>query len=172
MYAVVKSLIEKGHKAIAFIGGPKELNMSRDRLSGYMKAITDNGLDFQDALIYQGNDFTEETGNTAITEINKFQKPTAIVTTDDLLAFGVIKYLNENRLDAIAVVGFNNVPLSQYQKPALSSVDINAQMLGYYAAKLLIASLNEEDLDTNHFTVDTKLVERASSLFTLRLKEN
>ena len=167
MYMVVESLIHKGHKSIAFIGGPKELNMSRDRLEGYTKAITDKGLKVEPKLVYQEADFTEETGYAAITEILKFQRPTAIVTTDDLLAFGVIKYFNENKIEDIAVVGFNNIPLSQYQKPALSSVDINAEMLGYHAAKLLISSLNEEIMDTNHFVIDTKLVERESSLFHL-----
>jgi DNA-binding LacI/PurR family transcriptional regulator len=163
MYNVVINLISKGHKSIGFIGGPKDLNMSRDRLMGYLKALEENGLEADLKLVSEERDFSENSGFRAIKKIYKTKTPTAIVTTDDLLAFGAIKYLTEYNLEKISIVGFNNTPLSIYQNPPLSSVDINAEKLGYYATKLLIEKLNGEEMTTTHFIIDANLIERESS---------
>jgi DNA-binding LacI/PurR family transcriptional regulator len=88
--------------------------------------------------------------------------PDAVVTTDDLLAFGVLRYIKEHHLK-IKVTGFNNTPLSEYQEPPLTSVDIRAEDLGYNAAKLLIKSLEGNENPVNHFIVGTELVERKST---------
>ena len=62
----------------------------------------------------------------------------------------------------MALVGFNNNQLAQYQIPPLASVHINADKLGYYAAKLLINNL-EGDTGTNtHYIVNTEFIERES----------
>lgn len=96
-------------------------------------------------------------------DILSVEVPSAVITTDDLLAFGVINSLHENNIKNVAVVGFNNTPLAEYQDPPLTSVDINAQELGKYAAKLLIDRLEKKDNPHTHYIIDTKLVERAST---------
>lgn len=164
MYDVVNNLISKGHRKIAFIGGPKDFNMSRDRLMGYTRALEEHGIKVVNGLIVQENDFSENCGYRAMKKIFKSHVPTAVAATDDLLAYGAMKCINEMNKEKVAIIGFNNTPLSVYQNPPLSSVDINAEKLGYYAAKLLIAKLNDEEMDTDHFIVDAKLVERESSI--------
>lgn len=163
MYNVVNNLILKGHRTIAFIGGPKDFNMSRDRLKGYLKALKINGFKENLELIIQEPDFSEECGYHALNSILSKHIPTAVVTTDDLLAFGAIRKLSELNNKSIAIAGFNNTPLSVYQTPSLSSVDINAEKLGYSAAKLLIERLNGETMQTNHFIIDTNFIEREST---------
>lgn len=162
MYKVVSKLFAYGHKQIAYIGGTSEWNVSKDRLNGYKQAHMINGAQFDESLILEMEDFTEEYGYKAAEKLLKSSEPTAIVTTDDLLAFGVNKYFKENNIDNIALVGFNNIPLAEYQTPPLASVDINAQNLGYHAAKLLIDKLNNEEGMSSHYIIDTNLIERES----------
>ena len=88
--------------------------------------------------------------------------PHAVVTTDDLLGFGALKYSREHQLN-VKVTGFNNIPLSEYQTPPLTSVDIKAEDLGYNAAKLLIRSLEGFENTVNHYIVGTELIEREST---------
>jgi DNA-binding LacI/PurR family transcriptional regulator len=165
MYKVVDYLIAKRHKSIAFIGGPRELNVSQDRLDGYKRALLAHGIVVDCNLIAEEQDFTEALGYEAMNRILKqAPKPTAVVTTDDLLAYGAMKAINEKASEKISVVGFNNTPLAAYQNPPLSSVDINAEKLGYYAAKLLISKLKEGSQPANHYIVETNLVERESTL--------
>ena len=63
----------------------------------------------------------------------------------------------------ISIVGFNNTPLAAYRNPALSSVDINSEELGYYAVKLLINKLENKNEYISNYIIATKLVERKST---------
>ena len=162
MYKVVNSLILNGHRKIAYIGGPENRSMSKDRLDGYKRAMQANGVHVNESMIMQMKDFTEECGYEAIDNILKFDRPTAVVTTDDLLAFGANKLFMEREISDISLVGFNNIPLAEYQTPPLSSVDINADKLGFYAAKLLINRISSNNLLSNHFLIETNLIERNS----------
>lgn len=162
MYNVVNRLIQKGHKKIGFIGAIKTLNMSKDRLKGYKMALEVNGLNYDEELVIHKQFFKENTGYAGAEELLSKHEVTAIVTTDDLLAFGVSQLLNEKRLEKISLVGFNNIQLSKYQTPPLASVDINADELGYYAAKLLIEKLENEDILNTHYIVNTEFIERES----------
>ncbi|MGL5378860.1 LacI family DNA-binding transcriptional regulator [Clostridium sp.] len=164
MYNLVQRFIDMGHREIGFIGGKGHLNVSKDRFNGYKQALLSRGLDFNDKLILEMKDFTESEGYIAAREILKENKLTAIATTDDLLAFGVQRFLNEMNLGDIALAGFNNTPLAQYQTPSLTSVDINSEQLGYYATKLLINKLEDREQEKKYYIIDTELIERDSFL--------
>ncbi|RKD31218.1 LacI family DNA-binding transcriptional regulator [Thermohalobacter berrensis] len=161
MYDVTTYLIEKGHKNIAFIGGPYNLNVTKDRFEGYKRALEIRGISLDKELIKEA-DFNEVKGYQAMNEILKNKTPSAVITTDDLIAFGALNAIKEQN-KKIALVGFNNTPLAAYQKPTLTSVDINAEKLGYNAAKLLISKLENKKVDKNHYIVETKLIEREST---------
>ncbi len=163
MYNVVNKLIQNGHKKIGFIGALKNLKMSIDRFEGYKKALEDNCIDYDESLVFHGSSFEEKIGQEASTMLLENTDVTAIVTTDDLLAFGVLSEIDPKGINNIAVVGFNNTQLSMYQNPPLATVDINADKLGYQAAKLLIKNL-EENRKKTHYIVETEFVERESFL--------
>lgn len=159
MYSVVNHLIQKGHRKIGFIGGHENLNVTRNRLDGYKRALENSGIKVQDEYIKLG-EFTEEYGYIQIKKMME-DLPTAVVTTDDILAFGVIKACKEEDKN-ISIVGFNNTPLAEYQDPKLSSVDINAEKLGYFGAKLLINKLMKKREDIQNYIIETNLIERGS----------
>lgn len=158
-YQLVNRLIGKGYQKIAFVGGPKAYVFSQDRFDGYKRSLELRNIKVDPELIAEASDFTSEYGYEAIKEILKKQRPEVVVTTDDMLAFGVLKYVKEHNLD-IKVTGFNNTTLCEYQSPPLTSVDIHAESLGYQAAKLLIKKIEGLKTPTNHYIVGTTLVER------------
>ncbi|MCR3759990.1 LacI family DNA-binding transcriptional regulator [Clostridium felsineum] len=162
MYTLVDNLIRRGADSIAFIGAAKEMNMSRDRLDGYKRALAVHGREIDENIIIEQKSFNEEDGYEAMKKILEVKTPSVVVTTDDLLAFGVLKCLNDIEEKGVSVIGFNNIPLAEYQNPPLASVDINAEKLGYYAAKLLIDSVSNKGIQQNHFIIDTFLKERKS----------
>lgn len=164
MYNVVSSLLQHGKRDIAFLGAGMDLNVSKDRLNGYIQAHNVHGIKVDENYIYECNKFDENEGYKAAKRILKYKLPKAIVVTDDLLAFGVNKALKEANIKDVALVGFNNIPLSEYQDPPLASVDINAQKLGYYASKVLIDKLKNVKNSNAHYIVETKLIERESAL--------
>lgn len=162
MYDLVQILINYGHKNIAFVGARSNLNVSKDRFNGYKQALLDNKIEVKGDLIYEAEEFTQINGSYAADIILRKNKPTAIVATDDLLAFGVQEALNKLEIKDVSVVGFNNIPMAEYQNPALSSVDINSEMLGFYASKLIINKLEEKGNSKNSYIIETKLIERDS----------
>ena len=164
-YNVVNHLIEKGCTRIAFVGGPHSMNFSRDRLEGYRRAMEVRGLASADTHVVEMPDLTIDYGYEAMKILSERLELDAVVTTDDFLAIGANNYIGESGLD-IKVVGFNNIPLGAYQTPSLTSVDIDAESLGYHAAKLLINRLKGIENSLNHFIVGTKLVERESTVVT------
>lgn len=158
-YQLVNKLVGKGFRRIAFLGGPSHYVFSQDRLEGYKRALELRNLVIDNDLVFEAEDFTSENGYEMMRYIVK-QEPDIIVTTDDMLAFGVLKYAREHALE-IRVTGFNNTTLCEYQTPPLTSVDIHAESLGYHAAKLLIKKIEGIKTPTNHYIVGTTLVERS-----------
>jgi DNA-binding LacI/PurR family transcriptional regulator len=164
MYNVVNKLLVRGYKRIAFIGAKNELNVSKDRLDGYIRAHKVHGAQIDVKLIKEVEDFKEEFGYEAMNEILEKEVPSALVVVDDLLAFGASKALQEKNIFGVAIVGFNNTPPSEYHKPSLSSVDINVNKVGYYASKLLVDRL-KNDIKENHYIIETNLIERESTQY-------
>lgn len=166
-YQAADLLISRGHRAIAFIGGPDDLTMTRDRYDGYRRALNVHGIQPNPAYVFLDGVFTETFGHACMnallhTRQPGFTMPTAVITADDLQAIGVLQALREQKRRDVAVIGFNNTGLGQYQQPALASIDINASLLGFHAARLLINRLEKESTVENHIIVPTHLVERAS----------
>ncbi|NFD86254.1 LacI family transcriptional regulator [Clostridium botulinum] len=162
MYNIVNKLIDKGHTKIALIGAKKELNVCKDREKGYKVALEMNGISFSEKLVSYGEEFKEKEGYIKMNKLLEKVKPTAVVAMDDLLAIGAMKALKEKYLTDLSIVGFNNIPLGEFQKPQLASVDINGVKLGYYATKLLIDKIEEVEDSRDHYIVETTFVKRES----------
>ncbi|WP_026886620.1 LacI family DNA-binding transcriptional regulator [Clostridium beijerinckii] len=161
-YNLVNELVKKRHKSIAFLGAKKDWNVTKDRFKGFKVACEINGISIQDKNFVIMDDFNEQEGINGTIKLLENITPTAIIAEDDVLAFGILKVLNERKIKNIDVVGFNNSPLAELQIPPLSSVDINSEELGYHATKILIDFLENDDTSINHYIIDTKLVKRES----------
>lgn len=161
-YNLVNELIKKGHKDIAFLGAKKEWNVTKDRFKGFKVACEMNGILIQDKNVMMVNAFNQQEGIDGTIKLLENIMPTAIIVEDDVLAFGTLKVIKGKNIENIEVVGFNNNPLAEFQSPPLSSVDINAEELGYHAAKILIDFLENSESTINHYIIDSKLIKRES----------
>lgn len=163
-YQVTDFLISKGHKKISFIGGPIGHNVSRDRFEGYKRAISVHGYTIDENITFLNGDFSEEFGYECLQKLietcelgEKF--PTAIVTSDDMQALGVFSAMRKANISNIAVTGFNNTPVATCGNEVFVSVDVNAEKLGFYAAKLLLDKIEGEEDAPTHYIIPTDLVE-------------
>ena len=161
VYNLTQKLIERGNKTIAFIGAKSDINVSKDRLNGYKQAMYSRNIEIDNELIIEMNNFTEEEGYIAAHRILEKNKVNAIIATDDLLGFGVQRAIEELGYKDISVVGFNNIPLSQYKNPPLASEDINSEKQGRYATKLIKDKLENRE-NKGYHVIETNLIERES----------
>ncbi|QFG00708.1 LacI family transcriptional regulator [Psychrobacillus glaciei] len=162
---VVEYLFNLGHRQIAFIGGNLEFVVSKDRLEGYQQALIDTGLFYSDAYFIH-DEAIKATGNKSIKELMQLEvPPTAIVAHDDLVAYEIIRYLEELSIQVpkdISIVSFNNHSLSAYVKPPLTSVDISIFELGFQSANFLLEKIIDPKAPVKHHFVPTTLIERDS----------
>jgi len=160
--SVTNKLIKNGHKKIAYVSGPFEFVVSLDRLDGYRNALLENKVDFDRKLIGEG-DFTQQGGYECMKKILQCEdRPTAVVVTDDIMAFGVIEAIKEVGLKIpkdIEIISFNNIPLAKFCSPALTSVDIDAYSLGFQASKLIIEQI-KGTTESKRIIVPTSIVYR------------
>lgn len=164
-YEAVKYLIQNGHKSIGCITGPLDTSISRERLEGYKKALTDNGIEYDDRLIVQ-SDFKIDGGMNASQELLKNKEITAVFACNDLMAYGVYKTAKKLKLsvpDDISIIGFDDISLSQIVTPTLTTVSQPIYEMGYEAAKMLISLIEDKKLKRKIKKLSTNLVVREST---------
>jgi len=93
-----------------------------------------------------------------------------------MVAFGVLRGLSELKYSVpedLAIVSFNNIPLSELSNPPISSIDIGIYHLGYTASQVLIQSIQKAAIGagyTNRFVIPHRLIIRESSMYSLGKK--
>jgi LacI family transcriptional regulator len=132
-------LIAQGHRHIACITGPAKSITSDERCQGYLQALADAGL--TDSYLARG-DFRPESGYVATrTLLARMPRPTAIFACNDLMALGALRLAGEMGLRVpadLALVGFDNIPVSSYLQPALTTVAVPMYELGTAAMTVLL----------------------------------
>ncbi len=169
MYNAVGDLIDRGNRRIAFIGADWSHTYAGDRYDGYRQALRRRGIDPDPALCEpqdgRGDEHrpAEALGYERAKRVLSRAEPDAIVATDDILALGVLRALREAGTEHIAVLGVNNLPSGGRETPTLSSIETNAETLGYSAAELLIDAVEGRISAPAHRIVETELIHREST---------
>ena len=162
----IQHLIDQGHKRIGFIGGPENSTTMIDRLKGYESALAQNGYPVVDELLKWG-DLNSESGFQATKHLMKQKnRPSAILAGNDQMAFGAIgaaRKLGFTVPDDLAVVGFDDIPLSAYFEPTLTTIKIPRYQLGEGAMEMLIDLIQEKDFNRIRW-FKTDLIVRGSSV--------
>ncbi len=161
----VQHLIDLGHRRIGCIGGPDGSTTAADRLTGYRNALAQNGMALNEQLVKRGT-WNPESGYLQARELLEgAEKPTAIFSANDQMAFGVIKAARELGLNVprdLAVVGFDNVPPGSYFDPPLTTVEIPMYDIGVASMRMLIDLLSGEPFVKLRL-FNTKLLVRGST---------
>ena len=167
--AAVHHLIELGHKRIAFISGPMRLASARMRYKAFMESTTRDHLDSDPSLIEEGNHRVDG-GHDAMKRIlDSKARPTAVLASNDLTAIGAMGAIAEAGLmvpEDISVVGFDDIQLSAFTMPPLTTVRLPRAEIANAAFRAL---LNAHQSDTKNMaqgeehTVQPTLVRRKST---------
>ena len=167
MFNSTRHLIELGHSRIAYVGGPENDMISRDKFSGYTKAIKASGYETDPRFVFHNN-YTLQSGyNSARKLAMLHEMPTAIVAENDILAIGCMKYFLQKRIsipDDIAVIGFDNIPLSAMYEPSLSTIALPVTRMGEEAIKILMSKIDKPALKNRQIILKTQLVVRNSTV--------
>lgn len=165
---VVEHLLALGRRDIVHIGGPDGNLEARDRREGYVRAMAGAGLPTR---ILPG-DFTQASGHVATTAMLRGGvRPDAVFAANDMMAVGALLALQEAGIrcpEAVAVMGFDDVPIAALVRPALCTMRIEIAEMGRRAMERLvglIAAANDPaaPADTACEIIRPRLVVRQSS---------
>ncbi len=166
-YEAVNYLHELGHKRIACIAGPESLPLSHYRLQGYIQALRRNGITVDNDYIIRG-DFSYEAGAQSFASLMELPHPppTAIFSHNDVMAVGAIwqaKQLGLRIPQDVSLVGFDDLKLSQFCDPPLTTVAQPRYQIGQQAMLLLLEQLQGHSVQSGSRLLDTELIIREST---------
>ncbi len=162
----VRHLLDLGHRQIACVSGPAEFEVSMERVEGWRRALQERGLAVDESLLIE-SDFSSAGGYEAARRLLR-ERPevTAVFASNDMMALGALRAAAELGLrlpQQLSVVGFDDIELSAYVYPALSTVGCSIKELGREAARVLIDRIENPGAPLKDVQLTPRLVVRESS---------
>jgi LacI family transcriptional regulator len=166
----VRHLLASGHRRIGFLGDLSSLSTAESRYQGYVRALKAAKVK-PDPRLVRRDLRSIENAEAAVEELLALGSPddptnqplTAIFAGQNLLTIGALRVLHARGLqNRVALVGFDEVLLSDLLDPGVTVLAQDPQQIGRLAAELLFARLNGDPSPFQHIVVPTKLVQRGS----------
>jgi DNA-binding LacI/PurR family transcriptional regulator len=161
----VEHLVQLGHRRIGFISGPQDWNSSIDRLAGYQDVLAENGIQFDPALVHEGNWEVQSGYSAAKKFLDLPERPTAIFAGNDFMALGAIYAFQDAGLSVpgdIAVVGYDDRDVANFSKPTITTVRSPSFEMGKLAAQLILNRLESQKEIQDPIRVPGQLIVRES----------
>lgn len=147
--AVVRWLVEQGHRRIGFVRGPQQQWSARQREHAYRQAMAAHGICVDESWIADGF-YTQEGGRQAAEQLLQVRPSlTAIIASNDSIALGVLeacRQLGVRVPEELSVVGFDDMPLAPLVNPPLTTVHIPTHEIGYHAAQALLEQMTTGEI--------------------------
>ena len=164
----VQHLAALRHVRIAFVTGPLHFKSAGARKLAFEESMREIGLEVAPELLVVG-DHTMEGGMRALTTLAQLSpRPTAIVCSNDLMAIGVMRQAYEHQISIpleLSVVGFDDIWLSQFTIPPLTTVQMSQAELAKLAFGALIADVERDSalVWCHEYALATNLVLRKTT---------
>lgn len=161
----VRHLLEQGHRRIAHLSGPEQLEQSRERLQGAREAVVEAGLDPEAVLIVRHlPTMSADDGQRGFIEVMASEQdaPTDFFCINDIVALGVMRELRLRRMEIprdMAVVGYDDVTFASELMTPLTSVRQPMHQIGWTAADILLSGAAPD----HHELFRPELIVRESS---------
>jgi LacI family transcriptional regulator len=154
----VEHLLALGRRDIVHIAGPGGNLEAEARLSGYAEALAGTGV----AVRVLDGDFTQESGYRAVARmLAGGDRPDAIFAGNDMMALGALLALREAGVrcpEDVAVVGFDDVPIAELMRPALTTLRIDIAGVGKHAMERLVGLIQAPDAGPGAGDVASEIV--------------
>ncbi|KIL43989.1 LacI family transcriptional regulator [Jeotgalibacillus alimentarius] len=169
MVDVLKHLIGHGHERIGYIGGHEYVQdneMVKDERETTFFEYLSLYHTFHPEFIWTGK-FTAEDGYTLMKEALRLENgPTAFIMGSDSMAIGAMRALHEKGVrvpEQVSVVGFNDIEMSRYLQPSLTTIQVHTEYMGEAAVDLLLDQLTSKRKIAKKVVLPTTLLVRESS---------
>lgn len=165
MHQIFQEIDKQGITSIGYIGGSsRSTNMKDHKVEYFKKECKSRQID--DSIVIIGK-YTVESGYESLLKLKKSSKvPEFIICGNDLIAFGVNKALNDNKIkvpEEVKIVGFDDIPLAKFCIPSLSTIKIFQTEMGQEAANAVAERINFPKAVAKKRVIPTMLKKRSST---------
>ena len=165
-FEAVNHLIEAGHTQIAYINGPADSPICKDRLKGYRKAMNSIGITATKPWIVEGN-YSAESGRQSMAALLAAnERPTAVFAANDEMAIGAMAEIKAQGFsipDDISIVGFDDINFAAYCDPPLTTIRQPRHDIGKKVMLSMLSLLNDKSVPEQHVVLPHELVCRGST---------
>jgi LacI family transcriptional regulator len=165
-FLATQHLLQLGHTRIACIAGPSSITPSSERITGYRNALEQAGIPFVEKLLIRG-DYHAQSGMEITHSLLKMDpRPTAIFALNDLMALGALRAAAEAGCSVpsdLAVVGYDDLELSQFTNPPLTTIAQPKKEIGVQAVRLLVERITQNGRPPNRLILPPELIIRRST---------
>jgi len=156
-------LIEKGHRSIAYISGPKNVYTALDRLEGYKLCLKKHNLPIDDLMIAYSDNSWKGGYEAANILLNRSINFTGVCCGNDNIAVGALRAFKERGLvvpENVSVISIGDLPNANYVVPRLTTVSVPLYDMGAKAVDIIMSD------DTQKYNANiifkTMIIERES----------
>jgi LacI family transcriptional regulator len=164
----VAHLVELGHERIAMVGWNDNSLTCHYRIQGYIEGMREFGLAIPEKYIFKG-EHSEKTGREAFAIWNQFpesERPTGIIAISDLEAIGVMYEAESHGFEigkTLSVIGFDDMPMSNYLRPALTTLRQPIREVAQELFGMLLDLLQNPKIKPHSRLMLPELIKRAST---------
>ncbi len=166
-YTAVNHLLQLGHTRIGQIAGPGNWKATHDRMEGARRALAEAQLVLQQDDFVMADDWTLHAGYEAAKALlARNRGHTAYFCHNDSLALGAMRALRQAGYtlpDEFSIVGYDDLPTSEYTSPTLTSIRQPMRSLGQLMAELLITAAERDEVVRHEVIIPVELVVREST---------
>ncbi|MBD1572980.1 HTH-type transcriptional repressor PurR [Vibrio sp. S17_S38] len=164
-YLATRYLINNGHTDIACLSGHFEKMACKERIAGCKRALAEAGLTLPEDWLLEGN-FECDTAVIAADKILAMEKkPSAVFCFNDIMALGLMSRLQEKGIkipEDISIIGYDNIDLSAYFSPPLTTIHQPKRRVGKTAVEILLERIKDKEHAKQVFEMFPELVERST----------
>ena len=157
----VKYLIDKGHKRIAHLRGPREHRHAEERYRAYVDTLLDFNIPLKKEYVVEGN-FRRISGREAMEKLLQVSPlPSAVFAANDKMAIGALQVAKKRSISVpqdLTIIGFDGIEAVKYTDPPLPTVEQPLGELGKVAAEILAERIRGGE--EKGITLPCKLIER------------
>ncbi|MFN2109533.1 MAG: LacI family DNA-binding transcriptional regulator [Anaerolineae bacterium] len=159
-------LLNTEHRAIGFLSGPPASRSGQKRMMGYRTAMTEAGIAYDPEWMQPCSPSVEGGHEVAKALLKNHPEITALFCYNDLVAIGALQASQDLELaipDALAIVGFDDIPLAALVTPPLTTCHVSRYEMGAQAMNMLLERVNGCTTECQQVLLQPELVIRASA---------
>jgi DNA-binding LacI/PurR family transcriptional regulator len=161
--AATRHLLELGHRTVWHVAGPSDWLEARQRIEGWMLALTEAGVDIPPLL---SGDWSARSGYELGQRLATVSDVTAIFAANDQMALGILRALYEAGRELprdLSIVGFDDLPEAQFFTPPLTTVRQDFNEVGRQSLMLLLKEIDASIRSSSRVIVAPELQIRDST---------